>query len=129
MTYFKYAAVPVLVCAMQTNAGAQAVMLTLEQALARAREQSPAALVARARIEEARGRLAGARVRFRENPTIDAAVGPRSTEVGTLTDVEVGFTQVFETGGQRAARLAGAQAAVSRDVALADEAIRLALRD
>jgi len=63
----------------------------------------------RARIDEARGRLAGARIRYRDYPTIDASVGPRSTDVGTLTDVDVGIRQLFETGGQRAARIAGAE--------------------
>lgn len=122
------AAVPVFVCVLQSNAVAQSISLTLDDALVRAREQAPAVLIARARIGEARGRLAGARVRFRENPTIDAGTGPRVTEAGTLTDLDVGFAQVFETGGQRAARIAGAEAAIARETAAADEARRLALR-
>jgi len=123
-----WAAVPAFVCLLPTNAGAQSVSLSLEEALARARDQAPAVLIARARIEEARGRLAGARVRFRDNPTFDIGSGPRSTEAGTLTDLDVGFTQVFETGGQRAARVAGAEAAIKRETAAADDARRLALR-
>ena len=83
------AAVPAFVCLLQSTAGAQPVSLSLEQALARAREEAPAVLIARARIEEARGRLAGAGVRFRENPTIGVASGPRTTEVGTLTDLDI----------------------------------------
>jgi len=122
------AAVPVLVCLLQSTAVAQSVSLSLEEALARAREQAPAVLIARARIEEARGRLAGARVRFRENPTIDVGTGPRSTEVGTLTDLDIGFIQSFETGGQRAARIAGAEAGIARETATAAEARRAALR-
>ena len=122
------AAVPVLVCLVQANAGAQSVSLSLEQSLARAREQAPQVLIARARIEEARGRLAGARVRFRENPTIDMGIGPRTTEVGTLTDLDVGFVQSFETGGQRAARIAGAEAGVARETAAAADSTRGALR-
>ena len=54
------AAVPVFVCVLQANAVAQSISLSLEEALARAREQAPAVLIARARIEEARGRLTGA---------------------------------------------------------------------
>ena len=69
------AAVPVFVCVLQSNAVAQSISLSLEEALARAREQAPAVLIARARIEEARGRLTGARVRFRDNPTIDVGIG------------------------------------------------------
>jgi cobalt-zinc-cadmium efflux system outer membrane protein len=122
------AAVPAFVCLLQSTAGAQPVSLSFEQALVRAREQSPALLVARARIEEARGRLTGARVRFRENPTIDVGSGPRTTEQGTLTDLDVGFAQSFETGGQRAARIAGAEAGVARETAVAADAGRAALR-
>ena len=55
-------------------------------------------------------------------------MGPRHTEVGTLTDLDVGFAQLFETGGQRAARIAGAEAGIARETAAADEARRLALR-
>ena len=122
------AAVPVFVCALQSNAAAQSISLSLADALARAREQAPAVLIARARIEEARGRLTGARVRFRDNPTVDIGTGPRNTEAGTLTDLDVGFAQLFETGGQRAARIAGAEAGIARETAAADEAKRLALR-
>lgn len=128
MKFRLWAAVPVFVCLLQSNAGAQSVSLSLEEALALAREQSPSVLIARARIEETRGRLAGARVRFRDNPTIEVAVGPRNTEGGTLTDLDVGFAQSFETGGQRAARIAGAEAAIARETAAAGEARRLALR-
>jgi cobalt-zinc-cadmium efflux system outer membrane protein len=122
------AAVPVFVCMLQSNAGAQPVSLSLEESLAMAREQSPAVLIARARIEEARARLVGARVRFRDNPTFDVGAGPRDTEVGTLADLDIGFAQSFETGGQRAARIAGAEAAIARETASAADARRLALR-
>ena len=122
------AAAPVVVCLLQSTAVAQSVSLSLEEALARAREQSPAVLIARARIEEARGRLAGARVRFRENPTIDVGTGPRSTEGGNLTDLDIGFVQSFETGGQRAARITGAEAGIARETAVAAEVRRGALR-
>jgi cobalt-zinc-cadmium efflux system outer membrane protein len=129
MTLLRCAAVSALVCLCPAVGAAQSVTLTFDDALARAREQAPSVLIARARIEEARGRLTGARVRFRDNPTIDASAGPRSTDVGTLTDVDIGISQVFETGGQRAARIAGAEAAVSREDAATAEVTRLALRD
>jgi cobalt-zinc-cadmium efflux system outer membrane protein len=124
----QFAAVPVFVCVLQSNAVAQSITLSLEEALARAREQAPAVSIARARIEEARGRLVGARIRFRDNPVVDVGTGPRNTEAGTLTDLDVGFAQLFETGGQRAARIAGAEAGIARETAAADEARRLALR-
>jgi outer membrane protein, heavy metal efflux system len=122
------AAVPVFACLVQATAAAQPVSLSLEEALARARDESPAVLIARARIEEARARLDGARVRFRDNPTLDVAAGPRRTDVGTLADLNVGLSQTFETGGQRAARIAAAEAGIAHDTADADEARRLALR-
>jgi cobalt-zinc-cadmium efflux system outer membrane protein len=128
MTWRLYAAVPVFVYLVPSNAVAQSISLSLGEALARARAQAPAVLLARARIEEARGRLVGARLRHRDNPTIDVASGPRTTETGTLTDFDIGFGQVFETGGQRAARIAGAEAGIARETAVADEASRLALR-
>jgi outer membrane protein, heavy metal efflux system len=129
MTFFRLVAVPAFVFVLQTIAGAQSITLTFDEALARARDQAPSVLIARARVEEARGRLAGARIRYRDNPTIDGAVGPRSTDLGTLTDFDIGLTQVFETGGQRAARIAGAEAAISREMATTADATRLALRD
>lgn len=129
MKLLRLAAVPALVCVCQTMAAAQPLTLTLEEALVRAREQAPGVLVARARIVEARGRLAGARVRHRDNPTVDIGAGPRSTDTGRLMDVDVGISQVFETGGQRAARVAGAEAGIRREDAAAAEALRLALRD
>ena len=46
----------------------QSAPLTLDQALARARTRAPQILVAQQRIDEARGRLAGASVRQQENP-------------------------------------------------------------
>jgi cobalt-zinc-cadmium efflux system outer membrane protein len=102
---------------------------TLEQALARARDRGPQLLVARARVDEARARLAGARVRLRENPVVDAWAGPRSTPSATLTDLQFGISQTFETGGRRAARIEGAEAGVAHEQAAAQDAGRLALRD
>ncbi len=128
MSLRQCAAVPVLVCLLQSNAVAQSVSLSLDEALTRAREQAPAVLIARARIEEARGRLSGAQVRFRDNPIVDVGIGPRRMEVGTLTDFDIGFAQMFEAGGQRGARIAGAEAGIAREAAAADEARRVALR-
>jgi len=128
MSLRQCAAVPAFVCLLQSNAVAQSVSLSLDEALARAREQAPAVLSARARIEEARGRLSGAQVWFHDNPIVDVGIGPRRMEVGTLTDFDIGFAQMFEAGGQRAARIAGAEAGIARETATADEARRLALR-
>ena len=112
---------------LATTVSAQSVHLSLAEALARARDESPAVLIALARIDESRARLVGARLRFRENPSLDVASGPRRTEAGTRLDLEVGFSQRFETGGQRAVRIAGAEADIQSAVAIGDDARREAL--
>lgn len=101
--------------------------LTLERVLASARAQAPDVLIADARITESRARLIGASVRFRENPMLDAAAGPRRSDRGTSTDLDIGFSHSFETGGQRSARILGAESAVASDTAAADDARRRAL--
>src|SRR4029078_9244596 len=88
--------------------------LTFQQALTMARERAPRVAVARARIDEARGRLAGAAVRFRDNPVIDASAGPRWLETGNVTDYDFGLSQAFELGNRRDARIAGAEAGIAR---------------
>jgi outer membrane protein, heavy metal efflux system len=103
--------------------------LTFEQALTIARERAPRVAVARARIDEARGRLAGAQVRFRDNPVIDASAGPRWLDTGTVTDYDVGISQTFELGNRRAARIEGAEAAISRDTAVSEASTRQVVRE
>ena len=109
-------------------AGAQST-LTYQQALAMARDRAPRVAIARARIDEARGRLIGAQIRFRDNPVLDFSAGPRRLETGTVTDFELGLSQVFELGQRRAARVDAAQAAVSRETAIADASLRQVVRD
>jgi len=108
-------------------------VLTLDQALARARERAPTMLSAKARIDEARGRLAGASVLLRDNPLIETAAGHRRLSEGgsreSAADVEVGVSQTFELGGRRQARIAGAAAGVAREIAASDDALRRLLRD
>jgi outer membrane protein, heavy metal efflux system len=108
-------------------------VLTLDQVLARARERAPSILSATARIDEARGRLAGASVLLRDNPLIETAAGHRRLlEAGSRTsapDVEVGINQTFELGGRRKARIAGAEAGLAQEMATSDDAVRRLLRD
>jgi cobalt-zinc-cadmium efflux system outer membrane protein len=99
---------------------AQSTSLTFEQVAARVRDQAPRVLAARARIDEARGRLAGARPWLPENPVIEAAAGPRRLPGDRVTDVDLSVSQGFEPGGRRAARLASAEAGVAREAATAD---------
>lgn len=103
--------------------------LTLEQALDLARARAPIILSARARIDEARGRLKGASIRFQQNPTIETEAGPRLSTPNSYTDVDVALTQEFELGGRRKARIAGAEAGVAKEVADSGEVTRRLLRE
>ncbi|MGE0405132.1 MAG: TolC family protein, partial [Candidatus Korobacteraceae bacterium] len=105
---------------------AQQSELTLSQALERARNQAPVILAARDQIEEARGRLLGASLRFRENPTISAAAGRRNTG---QTELDFSFTQPFEPGARRQARIAEAQAGVERQSSVSDNLVRRLLQE
>jgi len=107
---------------------AQSRSLTLADVLARAREQAPQIVSARLALEEARGRLLGASLRFQTNPEIDAALGNRNGPGTRFTDFEVGLGQSFEPGARRSARIAGASAAIAQGSANIDEVTRTVLR-
>lgn len=106
-----------------------ATPMTLEQALNRARLKAPALLSARARIDEARGRVDGASIRFQSNPVVEGTIGPRFSGQGRTTDADITVSQDFEALGRRAARMAGAHAGVTRATASGQEAARGLLRD
>ena len=122
-----YPAAVACLCAV-APAAAQTV-LTLEATIARAREQSGSVRVARARVAEAEAALVEASARYRANPVLEANVGPRLTAAGTVTDLDIGVSQQFESGGQRTARVAAARAGIDRERATAEDAARLALLD
>jgi cobalt-zinc-cadmium efflux system outer membrane protein len=109
-------------------AGAQDRALTLADVVARAREQAPQIVSAQLALEEARGRLLGASVRFHANPEIDAALGYRNGPDTRFTDFELGLGQSFEPRSRRSARIAGATAAIAQSSANIDEVIRTVLR-
>jgi cobalt-zinc-cadmium efflux system outer membrane protein len=109
------------------EAQAQTV-LTLPEVLARARERAPEITSARLALDEVRTRLLGASLRFQSNPELDLSVGRRRGSGEGSTDVEIGFSQLFEPGTRRAARTAGAEAAIALGTAEVDEAIRVVLR-
>ncbi len=102
--------------------------LTLEDALALARERGAGIALARGRIEEARARQAQAGRRFQENPVLEVESGPRFAD-GTSLDFEASVTQGLDSGRRRSARLAGTQATLERAEADLDEARRQLLRD
>lgn len=108
---------------------AQDDVKTLEEVLEIARRRAPLILSARARIEEAKGRLRGASIRFQQNPAIEADGGPRFSSGGKTADVDLSVSQDFELGGRRKARIAGAEAGVDREAATAQDATRRLLRE
>jgi cobalt-zinc-cadmium efflux system outer membrane protein len=122
----------VAVCAaLSLQAGAahaQGTTLTLSEALAQARERAPEIVGAQLLEEEARGRLAGASLRFPSNPELEGAVGSRTGRDGQFTDLDVGLGQRFESGSRRTARVAMADAEIARSTAAADDTSRLVLR-
>lgn len=121
-------AVCAAVCLQSSLAAAQGTTLTFAEVLARAREQAPQIVSARLAMEEARGRLVGASLRFQTNPSIDAGAGNRQGVATRSTDVEVGLAQSFEAAGRRSARIAGANAAITQGAAHLDEVTRTVLR-
>lgn len=122
-------AVWLLLCAAPGVPGlGQERSLTLEEALALARERGAGIAVARGRIEEARARQAQAGRRFQENPVLEVESGPRFGD-GTALDFAASLSQGLDSGRRRSARLAGSQAALERAEADLDEARRLLLRD
>jgi cobalt-zinc-cadmium efflux system outer membrane protein len=122
-------AVCAVVSCVTGSAAAQGRAMSLQEALARARDQSPAIISARLSEAEARGRLAGASVRLTSNPQLEGAIGNRDGQAARFTDFELGISQAFEPGARRSARLDGANAAIARSTAHTEEATRLVLRD
>lgn len=107
----------------------RSVTLTLDQALAMARESSPLVLAARARAAEARGRLATASLRLRGNPVLDGTVGRRSVDDETFNDVDIGIMQGLGAAGRRRARIESAEADVAHEIAEGEEIARRHARD
>lgn len=108
---------------------AQSSPKSLEEVLEIARTRAPLILSARARIEEAKGRLAGASIRFQQNPVLEMDGGPRYSSRGRTADLDFSVSQDFELGGRRKARIAGAEAGVDRESATAQDAARRLLRE
>lgn len=109
-----------------TFAEAQTV-LTYEEVVARARERAGIVAIARARVAESEAALRDPSARFRDNPIVIADVGPRSGHDVRTTDIDLTVSQLFETGGQRKARMTGAMAGVDRQQADVAQAARAAV--
>lgn len=109
---------------------AQTAALNRQQLLDLARRRAPIALSSSARIDEARSRLVGASVLFRENPVVESEIGRRNTADGrNLEEFDIAVAQPFELGGKRSARIAEARAGIEREGALAANSVRELLRD
>jgi cobalt-zinc-cadmium efflux system outer membrane protein len=129
MRCFGTTALAVVCLGLRAATGA-AEELTLDQALALARERAPSVVAAQLAIQESLGRLTGASVLLRDNPVVDGAAGPRLRgDGGESLEARLGFSQAFELGGQRGARISAAEADVARAGAGADNTLRVALRD
>jgi outer membrane protein, heavy metal efflux system len=103
-------------------------VLTIDEALALARERAVDIVLARSRVEEARARRLQAGRRFQENPVLEVDGGFRSSEDDYL-DFAASVSQDLYAGRRRAARLAATQAGLDRAEAELEEARRLLLRD
>ena len=103
-------------------------VLTLDEALALAREQGAGLALARGRIEEARARQTQAGRRFQENPVLELNGGYRRAD-GDFLDFEAAVTQGLYAGRQRTARLEGTRAVLDRAEAELADARRLLLHE
>src|SRR4051812_19736311 len=81
-----------------------AKVLTLEGALALARERGSAVILARGQIEEARARQAQAGRRFQEDPVLEVDGGYRRAG-DDFFDFEAAVTQGLYAGRRRSARV------------------------
>lgn len=104
------------------------VEITLESALAMARQSSP-----EARGSEARARLASSHVDAASvrpfNPQISGALGPRFGERGTILGGSLQVRQWFELGGQRGDRQDIARAGADTEEARSARRLHLIERD
>ena len=120
---------PLVLAALCACAPPQDSPLTLEHALALARERAPELIAARGRLDAAAGALDEASVAFAEDPTLETEVGRRERDDGEATDWSIAVSQRFEPWGARDARVGRAQAELLGARAGRDEAERLLLAE
>jgi cobalt-zinc-cadmium efflux system outer membrane protein len=118
----------VLLAGLPVLAQQQPAVLTLEDALERARQSAPAVIAARMRIDEARGRVVGASLPFASNPTVEVEAG-RHSGATSSTDYGLEVGQDLELPRRRRARIDAAQAGVTQEEQRAREVEREALRE
>jgi cobalt-zinc-cadmium efflux system outer membrane protein len=95
--------------------GTSEIALSLDEAVALALEQSPTYRVAAIEVERARGARLGAEPYFPGNPLLSFDAGPRdqADERGTKFSYQARLEQPVDVAGQRAARLAEADAGIA----------------
>jgi cobalt-zinc-cadmium efflux system outer membrane protein len=121
-------AVCAAICLLASVANAQSRTMTLAEVLARAREHAPQVVSARLALEETRGRLLGASIPSHTNPELEASLGNREGPDTRFTDFEIGLGHSLEPRSRRAARIAGANAAIAQRLAHVDETTREVMR-
>jgi outer membrane protein, heavy metal efflux system len=112
ITYALLVAMGTLVAAQPDPAADDGPALTLGQALAAAEANSPTLRAAAAEVDEAHGRLVGART-YPHNPRVEVEGADRSGPGGSTTDRGVGLSQRIEIAGQRGERTAAARAGLA----------------
>jgi len=88
--------------------------LTLGRVIELSSTSAPGVRLAVTRIAEGEAKLAGAKVRTLENPTLDLSAGPR-TGTESSVDLEVGMEIPVEFGSRRDKRIAAALAGIQRE--------------
>lgn len=117
--------VTIAICSLCASpvAADPSISITRERVIELARKRAPGVRIAETRVEEARGKLVGARVLLPENPALEVMAGPRWGNSRT-TDIEALLAVPIQLGGRRDKRIAVANAAVDRDTQLARDAQR-----
>ncbi len=107
------------------DAQSQSGPLSLEGALALAREKAPAVAAARGELARAKAEVIAASMRL-DNPEIDGSAGPRFSDGAERQfDFGAGISQQFESGSRRRARIAAA----NEGVASAEASVMVAQRE
>ncbi len=121
-------ALPILTLGI-SSASAEGPALTLPRVIELARTRAPGVVIARARVDEERSALVGARRFSTRNPVIGADVGPRwsAGTDGTSTDARVSLSVPLDLGGRRGKRVAVAEASIGREQLDAQNTERVAL--
>lgn len=87
--------------------------MTLEAAVRRAIEQSPAVIEAEANVEAARAIRGGATLLLQDNPEVEFSAGSRNIADAEHSEYEMRIAQALDVTGRRAARKDAATAALA----------------